>query len=147
MTLNIRLIKPLDALLSLDQLLNGDLNCGLPSETRKKLEEVLVGGKPVIDNSNLGTSIFSQLEPHFLQGSRLRAYRFNSMIVCWRLIVVARNAVQGLLFVIGAVGLDTDEHDLLAPSAGAKRLHLKSVDVLIGVCQEKLLIILRLLVL
>jgi len=126
-SLNIRLIKSLNALLGFDKFLDGDLNCGLPSETRKKLEEVLVGGKPVIDNSNFGTSIFPQLKPHVLQGSRLRANRSNSVIVSWRFVVVALNAVQGLLSVIGAVSLDTNENDLVAPSAGALRLHLQGV--------------------
>ena len=126
-SLNIRLIKSLNALLGFDKFLDGDLNCGLPSETRKKLEEVLVGSKPVIDNSNFGTRIFPQLEPHVLQGARVRAYVSNFVIVSRRLIIVALNAVQGLLPVIGAVGLDTNENDLVAPSAGALRLHLQGV--------------------
>jgi len=47
----------------------------------------------------------------------LRADGSDFVIMSRRLVVVALNAVKRLLLVIGAVGLDTDEHDLLAPSA------------------------------
>ena len=117
MHLYIRLIKSLDALLGLNQLLNGNFNCGLACRYSQKLHKVFVSGEPLFDYGDSVAHILPQIEPEILYIRGLCADGFHCMHVGYWLKIAAQNAVQWLFRVIGAVTHDADEHDLLSPFA------------------------------
>ena len=89
MALNIRFVKPLDALLSLKQLLDSNFKSRLACRNSEKLDEVFVSGEPLVHNSDFVSDIFSKIEPELLQRGCLRANGLPFMFMCRWLIITA----------------------------------------------------------